>query len=574
VILRGEAGLEWTFPKHRDGYAFDAIRLNAAPLEGPPEDGFLVLRSRRTGEERWLPAATVEQLTDTTAHFAGSDEIDGVSFSFRVTVSLSEGLQAARLSYEFAVDQHLSGWEVGLPCPAAHGCGWTCHLYPFAEDAKTVAVDRLSYLGVPSVLLYRDDASVSALFGFDLSFDWLNPTTWTGDCGFAFAEGAVPAQFRVGAGALEAGVDYRWPLQLLFSDAGSNLKAVTSLVKQWVELNEFAVEPLRVRAPDEALALFVTGRRRTGLWNSGIGYKLEEGDPESNFVYMGEQPLSAYFEYLLYEMNGDPLWRQRCFEQMDFVLGAQDTDPSSVNYGAMHTAFDLGRRAFDSDDRGRNVGYKPDLNLYMARYMLQTWRRVRDREAVDRREWYQAAVRAVDWAIRQGNPDGGLPQKVATGSGTGWDAEAGQKSVSSTPGRALPALQIISEITGDPRHRTAAERLERHTREYVEERLRFTGHHPDLPPDELEEASIWGVIEYWLDRYERTGDAECLERATADAHLAFLWCCPKQLSWVSNPTQCAAAEQQHFLQYSIYCYQNRKVQCLWRLHEYTGDSGH
>ena len=572
VILRGSTGLEWVFPKQPDGYTFGPIRVNDRPVESPLQDGLLVARSRATGEERWLSASALEQLSESAGRFSGREEMDGVSFSYQVTVSLSEEIQAARVSYQFAVDKYLSGWEVGLPCPATSGYGWTCHLYPFDEDAKTVAVDRLTYVGVPAALLYRDDMSLALLFGFESSFDWLNPTTWTGDCGFSFTEGVVPAQFRVGAGSLEAGVTYGWPLQLIFSDAGRGVKAVTSLVKQWVRLNEFAVEQLHVRSPEEALELFITGRQQTALWQAGIGYKLEEGDPESNFAYMGEQPLSAYFEYLLYEMTGDPLWRQRCFEQMDFVLAAQDTDPSSVHYGAMHTAFDLGKRAFDSDDRGRNVGYKPDLNVYMARYMLETWRRVRDREGVDRQEWRHAALRAVDWAMRQGNPDGGLPQRVATGRGFGWDADTGRKSMSSTPGRALPALQVIHDITGEPRHKAFAEQLERYTRECVEGRLRFTGHHPDLPPDELEEASIWGVIEYWLDKYERTRDPECLERATADAHLAFLWSCPKQLSWVRNPTQCAAAEQQHFLQYSIYCYQNRKVQCLWRLYEHTDDT--
>ena len=131
---------------------------------------------------------------------------------------------------------------------------------------------------------------------------------------------------------------------------------------------------------------------------------------------------------------------------------------------------------------------------------------------------------------------------------------------------------MIYTITGDKRYLNFSLELETFVRRDVEGRLRFTGHHPDLPPDELEEASIWGVIEYWLDKYIRTQDSECLERATTDAYLSFLWWCPKQLSWVDNPTQCASAEQQHFLQYSIYCYQNRKLECLWRLYEYSGDS--
>jgi hypothetical protein len=544
MILENDAGIKWSFAKGQGGYACGSIAVNGVLVENPLEHGFLLLRKSATGEERWLCCETGERVDETPARFSGGAEVEGVTFSFRVTISLPEDLKAARIEYGFSVDEDLSGWEVGFAYQAGYTHTWSCHLYPFAEDAKAIAEPRLSYVGVPAVLLYRDDLSLALLFGLDLQFDYLNPTTWTGDCGFFFTDGVVPPQFRVGVGGLRREIKYTWPLQLVFSDAGDGVETITSLAQQWIALNEFAVEPLYVRSEDEALELFLTGRRNTTLWNPGIGYKLEEGDPESNFVYIGEQPLSAYFEYLLYERTGDPLWRERCFEQMDFVLGAQETDPSSIHYGAMHTAFDLGKRAFDSDDRGENVGYKPDLNVYIARYMLQTWKRVRDHEGVDQREWYEAAVRAVNWAIRQHNPDGGLPQKA--------DIETGRKSTSATSGRALPALPIISNITGDPKYEAFAQQLERYVRDDVEGRFRFTGHHPDLPPDELEEASIWGVIEYWLDKYDRTCDHECLERAVADAYLSFLWWCPKQLSWVRNPTQCASAEQQHFLQYSIY----------------------
>jgi len=576
LVLQNDVGVEWAFVAGPEGYAGGSIYVNGALVETPLTQGFLFLRHSSTGETHWLCASTGERVGETTARFSGETEIDGARFAFQVTVSLPENIRAARIEYRFTVDENLSGWEVGFAYHADFSHSWSGHVYPLAADAKAISESQLTYVGVPSVLLYRDDLSLALLYGFDLHFDYLNPTTWSGDCGFFFTDGVLPPQFRVGGNGLEADVEYAWPLQLVFSDAGDEVRAITELVRQWIALNRFTVEPLHVRSADEALELFIAGRRNTSLWNPGIGYQLEEGDPESNFVYIGEQPLSAYFEYLLYEMTGDPLWRRRCFEQMDFVLQAQETDPASVNYGAMHTAYDLGKRAFDSDDRGSNVGYKPDLNGYIARYMLLTWQRVKEREGIDRQDWYQAAVRAADWVLRQRNPDGGLPQVVRYPFVYMEDEEDDtdkyfHKSISSTPGRALPAMPVIYQITGDERYREFAEALETFVRTDVEGHFRFTGHHPDLPPDELEEASIWGVIEYWLDKYDRTHDAECLERAVADAYLAFLWWCPKQLSWVRNPTQCASAEQQHFLQYSLYCYQNRKMECLWRLYECTGD---
>jgi len=577
LILQNNAGIQWTFAKGPDGYTCGSIYVNDTPVETPMEQGLFFLRNNATGEECWLSGSTGERVGNTRAKFSGEAEIEGVKFTFRVTVSLPDDVRAAQIEYGFSMDQDLSGWAAGFAYQADFTHSWTGHVYPLAEDAKAIAESPLTYMGVPSVLLYRDDLSLAVLYGFNLQFDYLNPTTWTGDCGFFFTDGVIPPQFRVGGCGFEAGVEYTWPLQMILSNAGNEVETITELAAQWIKLNEFVVEPFHTRSVDEALELFITGRRNTTLWNPGIGYKLEEGDPESNFVYLGEQPLSAYFEYLLYEKTGDPLWRQRCCEQMDFVLKSQDTDLNSVNHGVLHTAYDLGKQSFDSDDRGSNIGYKPDLNAYMARYMLLTWQRVKETEGMDRQDWYQAAVHAANWVMRQRNADGGLPQVVRYPFVYMQDEDDTSdkyfhKSISVTPGRALAAFPVIYDITGDKRYLSFASGLETFVRRDVEGRLRFTGHHPELPPDELEEASIWGLIEYWLDKFERGGDPECLERAVSDAHLSFLWWCPKQLSWVQNPTQCASAEQQHFLQYSIYCYQNRKLECLWRLFEYTENS--
>ena len=234
---------------------------------------------------------------------------------------------------------------------------------------------------------------------------------------------------------------------------------------------------------------------------------------------------------------------------------------------------------------GATIRYKPDLNAHLARYMLLLWQRVKEKEGIDLQDWYRAATLAIDWVLRQQSFDGGLPQKVlfepiedrlqedwmGTSQADRVRYKSGERSRSTTSGRALVALWHIHRVTGDEKYRRALERLEDFTLRNAQNQFYYTGHHPDLPPFELEEAGIWGVAEYWLNRYEETKEARYLRHAVANAYLSLTWWCPRQLSWVDNPTFGASAEQHHFLQYSVYCYQNRKVESLWRLHELTED---
>jgi hypothetical protein len=563
LILKNNAGVKWAFISQLSGWSYGSISYRDQLLDSPLNHGILFLRRQDNGETRWLMAENVEQTGECSARLSGRVRVDGVNFKFELLASLAHDLPVLYSVFQFSVDADLLGWEVGFAYQEGFAHPWMCHFYPFAEDSKYVAVSPLTYVGVPAALIYRNDFSHVLLFGIDPSSDYLNPNTWTGTTSFFFYDQVIPPQFRMGGGNLKANVNYSLPLQLLISAAGDPLQSVADLTRTWISINNYQIDSLFVRTSQQAVDLFLDGRHNTNMWQPGIGYRLEEGDPNSNFVYLGEQPLSAYFEYLAYELTNDETWRQRCFEQMDFMLKAQNNNPDHRHYGAIHTAFDLGEKVFNSDDRGNNIGYKPDLIAYMARYMLMTWSRVLMREGLDCQKWYKAAVRAADWVLRQRNPDGGLPQKV--------DIVTGSKSVSSTSGRALPAFPVIYKITGDIRYKEFSEELERYLVRVTEARLYYSGHHPDLPPDELEEASIWGVVEYWLNKYEHTGDPEALQRAQGNAYLSFLWWCPKQLSWINNPTQMASAEQQHFLQYSLYCYHNRKVQCLWRLFEKTED---
>jgi hypothetical protein len=284
---------------------------------------------------------------------------------------------------------------------------------------------------------------------------------------------------------------------------------------------------------------------------------------------------------------------------MDFILTGQITDLEDPLYGYIHTAFSLvdygpAGKGFNSYDRGSNPGYKVDLNVYLGLYMLKMWERVKIHEGIDNKKWHDAAIRAIDWAVSQQNSDGGFPQKLSfvpfeyregnEWMGTGQPEYVkyripGEKSISTTSGRALPALWNIYNITGNEKYKRIMEELEKYTLKSFQNKYLFNSHHPDLPPHTLEdlpphtleEASIWGVCEYWLYRYEETNENKYLKHAVANAHLSLTWKCPKQLSWVDNPTQLGSVEQQYFLQYSVYCYQNRQVECLKKLYDFTNN---
>ena len=120
---------------------------------------------------------------------------------------------------------------------------------------------------------------------------------------------------------------------------------------------------------------------------------------------------------------------------MDLVLAAQHNDPKDPHFGVIEmnyelsddpskwsfgwkrpagddTSWQIAAGRFNSHDHSPNYGYKLDMNGYAAGYMLMLWERVKQKEGLDKKEWYAAAVRMADWVARQQNPDGGLPQVV------------------------------------------------------------------------------------------------------------------------------------------------------------------
>jgi len=114
-------------------------------------------------------------------------------------------------------------------------------------------------------------------------------------------------------------------------------------------------------------------------------------------------------------------------------------------------------------------------------------------------------------------------------------------------------------------------KAEKFLRDNVQNKFWYTGAHPDLPPEDFEQDSIYNVVEYWLDKYDRTKEQDALDNAVANVYYALLYWCPKQLSWVKSPTQLAHSEQIHYNTYAVYCYNNRKVSSLDRLYKITNN---
>jgi hypothetical protein len=561
IILENPAGLRWELERTSTGWALGQIFLNQQPVSEPVRSGMMFLKNMRSGEERWLFAPTGTKVHERRAHLEGRNQVDGVTFEFQMDIELAEELAAVDIRARWSLSSDLEGWEVCLACLDTGSREWRCTMYPFAGNSIALQRQRLNSIGVPAALMFRRDFSLALLFGINPAFDYLNPTTWTAATGFHYRNMDISPQYRVGGGKLLGKQTYELPLQLVLSDAGDSMNTIRGLVQNWITFNHYTVDALFVRTPKEAMKIFIDGRRATNLWNPGIGYQI---DDEWKVVYLAESPINAWFDYLLYEQSGQSLWRTRAFEQMDFVLRAQRVDPDDPDHGAIETDYELDNKVFNSKDHSPNMGYRVDMNGYAARYMIKLWERVKDKEKIDRTDWYQSAIQITEWIVRQQNCDGGLPQVV--------DNSRGIRSISVVSGRVLVAMLEIYRITCKQRYAKFAESMEVFLREKVEGQYWYTGQHPDLWPADYEADSVWCAVEYWLDKYDRTENNQDLARAEADAYFAFLMLCPKQLSWVRNPTQTCHTEQEHYLQYSNYCYNNQKVRCLKRLGIHTKNS--
>ena len=572
----------WCFQRGPAGWALGSLWLRGQPLETAWTDGLVTARQKNTNHNStvWLPAATGTKHSDTAATFAGTAELPSGALCFAVSVQLLRGSPSSsavtrvlfNTSWEYAGSDG-ADWFIGLPFMGdTMARGWRSQIYPWAGNSSHLAYTGvpLQYNGVPAVTIFQPDWGLALLHSLDIAEDVQNPSTWTGKTAYDFDASSTSPRWLLELGSNEKRAA---TVQLFASDAGSMPQALTGLVEAWRSHNHYAVQPLHVRTVEAAYNIFIEGRKNTSaMWFPGEGYEVQRHagcttqGHNGDFICLTSSSLSAYTDF----QSGDELLRNRSGQQLDWILEAQNTNASSPHFGAIHSTFELWDKRFTSNDRGHSPGLKVDEVAMIARYLLETWQAVLVAEERNVSRWYAAGLRAAQWVAKQQNThDGGLPNRILLSPTDNWD-DAGRPSISVVSGRALGAMPVIYKITGDESVGRVISGLENFLRR-CEQDLWFTGQHPDLHAGDFEPNSVWGAVEYWLGKHQRTGDAEALERAVADANLAFMMWCPNQLSWVSHPTQTAFTEQQDYLQYSQYVYENKKVLLLMKLTARTHD---
>ena len=602
ILLDAGGGLSWRLVPSIDNssvYALGQPLLHESPLDSPSlilNDGIAFWRRSSDFLVVKVVATTVVlDINSTGATLSGSVTLPGASptgddadASVSLHIWLDSISPAASIGVAFSSESGIKESEWQLCVKWAHdgetSDEWRLQGYPLAGNSTVIqSTTKLEYMGWPGFLLVRPNSSTIAYFGVSSLDDYQNPNTWTGETMFGFQSSSagngyqISPQFLFGFNGALPGQVYETTLRLIASSAGETMKAIHDIVPTLIRIDGYSVEPMpQIRDPEDMLACFLNARRITPMWKStpnGNAYQLQD---IANFIYLGTTPESAYFEYLIFIATKDHFWRNRTFDQMNFWLQGQNLNTSSRHYGAVNTVYELPSGPFDSTDRGNNVGWKIDLNAHMARYVLLLVNLVSSTEpSIDVSAWKKAAELEAQWIVRIG-----VAQAVSSG---GMSGSAGfpQRIVESTDeptpsvvsGRLLNALPVFQKILGDSSEYNYTQvilNLRSWHVSNIERLLFFTGQHPDLIYNDYDQDSIWEVVEMWLDVADNPSTSpeaasDALYRAVGNVLVAFLMLCPKQLSWVDNPTQMAADEQQFYSQYTVYTYHNRKWLSLVRL---------
>lgn len=559
IVLSNSAGLEWRLQRFSGGWALGQIFLNGQPVEKQASQGMLILRNISNGNPTWVYASNASE-NDGVVTLTGSTNSIGTNFSFTMEVSLDANLPAAIMNYEWDVANSATNWEVCLKYHDGFDNNWRMSMATRAANATSFSDDQLDYVGLPGPIMYRPDWSMATLFVTDYTFDYCNHSSWTRYTGMHFANGSLAPEFRIPTNGLVSSRHYEYPVQILFSDAGSFKTTIPDLMEDWISLNNWTVTPYpEVRTVHENMNLFASGRKNTTLWHADVGgYEVQR---KADFISPKNSAPGAVFDYRMYMATGDTFWRNRAFSLVeDFIYDSQILN-TGWDYGRVIGQYQTDIDEWDDGNRKR-PGIMPPVVSMTAGWLMEMWKLVKDNENEDHTEWYNRAMLMAQWVMDHAFANGSIPQTFELDHDP-MDA--------ANPGRSLVAFKKIARITGDPTIINFLNTLEQWTKTNVEDKLYFTGYHVDRDPEHKETHGIWSNVQYLLDKYEETSNQDYLDRAVACAYLHFHWRTPKQLPWVSNPTEGATDEQQSWHLLTVYPYDNRYLECLYRLYQKTSN---
>jgi hypothetical protein len=149
------------------------------------------------------------------------------------------------------------------------------------------------------------------------------------------------------------------------------------------------------------------------------------------------------------------------------------------------------------------------------RVLVQAYQRERELGRMHP-EWFAWVKTYVDWLLEQQREDGSFPRRWERGS------EVVAEETGTTSYAPVPLLVLLSDETGDPRYREAAERAADYVWSNWGSRGLFIGGASDNPNITDKEAGMLS-LEAFLSLYEATRETKWLERARAAADFTETW---------------------------------------------------
>jgi hypothetical protein len=149
------------------------------------------------------------------------------------------------------------------------------------------------------------------------------------------------------------------------------------------------------------------------------------------------------------------------------------------------------------------------------RVLMRAYRRERTKGR-QHPEWFNWVKQYVDWLVQQQRADGSFPRRWKRGSNEVAEASG------TTSYNPVPLLVLMSEETGDPKHKLSAIRAAEYVWSNWGTRGVFIGGAIDNPNITDKEAGMLSM-EAYLSLFDATRDPKWLERAKAAADFAESW---------------------------------------------------